>query len=249
VHEFLYPLIQGYDSVELKADVELGGTDQKFNLLVGRDLQKEYGVGQQCVVLMPLLEGTDGVDKMSKSLGNYIGIDEPASEIFGKTMSISDEMMYKYYELLSDRSLDDIKSMRSDVETGKLHPMEAKKRLAHELAARYQGGQAADEARAGFESQFSKGETPDEMDVFELPADLMGSIFAEGDTAELNIPVLGKIIATSGAASSGAEAGRLIKQGGVSIDGEKVTPKGYGLTKGSEYVFKVGKRKYFRLKT
>jgi tyrosyl-tRNA synthetase len=248
VHEFLYPLIQGYDSVELKADVELGGTDQKFNLLVGRDLQKEYGISPQVVIMMPLLEGTDGVNKMSKSLGNYIGIDDPASEIFGKTMSISDEMMYKYYELLSERSLDDIRALRAEVESGVLHPMEAKKRLAHELAARYHGSDSADEARAGFEGQFSKGEEPEDMEIFELPDDLATSMFAESDAALANMPLIGKIAGLAGAASSSAEGVRLVKQGAVSIDGEKVGKDGVSIKKGSEYVFKVGKRRYFRLK-
>src|SRR5512135_37766 len=163
VHEFLYPLIQGYDSVALKADVELGGTDQKFNLLVGRELQKEYGQEPQVLVMMPLLEGTDGVNKMSKSLGNYIGINDTPKEIFGKTMSISDELMFKYYELLSDMPAEEISRLKGDVQAGRKHPMEAKKGLAQELAARYHGDEAGMHAREEFERQFSKHEIPEDI--------------------------------------------------------------------------------------
>src|SRR5215475_7239912 len=156
IHEFLYPLIQGYDSVVLKADIELGGTDQRFNLLMGRDLQREYGQEAQVVLTMPLLEGLDGVQKMSKSLGNYIGINDPPEDIFGKIMSISDELMWRYYELLSDKDLREIQQLRSQVENGLLHPMEAKKSLGAELAARFHGIPAAAAARNYFETRFQK---------------------------------------------------------------------------------------------
>lgn len=170
IHEFLYPLIQGYDSVALQADVELGGTDQKFNLLVGRELQREWGQTPQTVITMPLLEGLDGVNKMSKSLGNYIGINEPADEIFGKIMSISDELMLRYYELLSDLSMAEIDGMRTGIRDGSVHPMEAKKQLGREVVARYHGAAAATDAEEHFVKRFRDNQTPDEMPELTLAA-------------------------------------------------------------------------------
>ena len=229
VHEFLYPLVQGYDSVALKADVELGGTDQKFNLLVGRDLQKEYGQEPQAIVMMPLLEGTDGVNKMSKSLGNYIGINEPAKDIFGKVMSISDSLMVKYYELLSDRSSGDIRAVKD----GSTHPMQAKKALAGELVARYHGPDAALAARDEFERQFSRRETPDDIpDV---------TVAWEGDAMPL-----AKVMALAGLCESVSEGRRLIKGGGVELDGAKVSDENHRVPPGS-FMIKAGKRRYARV--
>ena len=163
IHEFLYPLCQGYDSVALKSDVEMGGTDQKFNLLVGRTLQAHYGIESQCILTLPLLEGTDGVRKMSKSYGNYIGIDEAPSQIFGKVMAISDELMWRYYELLSAKSLEDIAALKASVTSGELHPKAAKENLAHEMVARYHSEKDADEAKQGFNAVFAGGGVPDDM--------------------------------------------------------------------------------------
>ncbi len=234
VHEFLYPLIQGWDSVMLKADVELGGTDQKFNLLVGRELQKETGQAPQVVIMMPLLEGTDGVNKMSKSLGNYIGINEPASEIFGKVMSISDELMLRYYELLSDIPTEKLYALRDDIKEGWLHPMEAKKRLAAEIVARYHGEEAAKAAREGFESQFSKGQLPD---------DIPDAVIAwESDNM-----LLAKVMALVGVAASVSEGKRLIKGGGVELDGAKQTDPDVRILPG-EYLIKAGKRRFVRVR-
>jgi tyrosyl-tRNA synthetase len=235
VHEFLYPLIQGYDSVALKADVELGGTDQKFNLLVGRELQKEYGQEPQVVIMMPLLEGTDGVNKMSKSLGNYIGINDAPKEIFGKTMSISDLMMYKYYELLSDRPSDAIYRLREDVSEGRVHPMEAKKALAQEIVAKYHGQQAAIEARDEFERQFSRKETPDDIPEVDIEW-------------ESDAMPLAKVMVKAGVAESVGEGKRLIKQGGVELDGVRQTDPEVRIGPGG-YLLKVGKRKYVKIKS
>jgi tyrosyl-tRNA synthetase len=234
IHEFMYPLIQGWDSVELEADVELGGTDQKFNLLVGRELQKETGHVPQVVLMMPLLEGTDGVNKMSKSLGNYIGINEPPSDIFGKVMSISDELMLRYYELLSDIPTDRLYRLRDDIKSGRLHPMEAKKRLAAEMVARFHGEDAAKAARDGFENQFSKGQLPDEIPEVEIEW-----------TAE-TLP-LSAIMATSGVASSASEGQRLIKGGGVELNGQKQTVPTIRIAPG-EYLIKAGKRRYVKVR-
>jgi len=233
VHEFLYPLIQGYDSVALKADVELGGTDQKFNLLVGRELQKEYGQEPQAIIMMPLLEGTDGVNKMSKSLGNYIGINEPAKDIFGKTMSISDELMFKYYELLSDKNTEEIYKMREEIAAGRLHPMEAKKALAQELASRFHGAEAGSRAREEFERQFSKRELPE--DIPEVAVEW------EGETMPL-----AKVMATAGVAGSVGEGKRLIKQGGVELDGVKQADPEVRIAPG-DYLLKAGKRRYVKV--
>lgn len=222
IHEFLYPLIQGYDSVALKSDVEIGGTDQKFNLLVGRELQREYGQEPQVVVTLPLLEGTDGVKKMSKSLGNYIGIEEPPSEIFGKVMSVNDEVMLRYYELLTDRTLKEIK---------KLHPKEAKKRLAWKMVESFHSREAAERAREDFEQKFERRTFPAIEAV-------------EADTALSLIDLLlrEKLVKSKG------EARRLIMQGGIEIDGERITDQNYRFTKTGEYAIKVGKKRFLRIK-
>lgn len=234
IHEFLYPLIQGYDSVVLEADVELGGTDQKFNLLVGRELQKEYGQKPQCLVMMPLLEGTDGVKKMSKSLGNYIGITEAPSEMFGKIMSISDELMIRYYELLSHISLEDFNRMKEDIAEGRLNPKEAKEKLALEIVGRYWGEERAREALEGFERVFSRRELPQDMPEVEVEA---------GDDG-LWIP---QILKDAGISKSTSEVVRMIKQGGIKVNDERVTDTKARLTKG-EYVIRAGKRRFLKVR-
>jgi tyrosyl-tRNA synthetase len=240
IHEFLYPLIQGYDSVMLKADVELGGTDQKFNLLVGRELQKEYGQEPQSIVMMPLLEGLDGINKMSKSLGNYIGINEPAKEIFGKVMSVSDDLMYRYYELVSSVSLAELEKIRSDVKSGALHPMEAKKRLATELADRFCGAGEGVKARAEFEKVFSKKDMPEDIPPIEIDW--------EGDRMKL-----AKIMSATGTASSNSEARRLIKAGAVEVNQQKVTDVDYELPAGAStvlsppFTIRVGKKRFIQV--
>lgn len=233
IHEFLYPLIQGYDSVALRADVELGGTDQKFNLLVGRELQKEYGQEPQCLVLMPLLEGLDGVNKMSKSLGNYIGINEPPKEIFGKVMSINDDLMLRYYELLSSVSIDELEQIKKRVKDGSLHPMEAKKRLAAEMVERFHSKEDAQKAQEEFEKIFSSRRLPDDIPFFELQWD--------GERMKL-----ARIIAQTGAAKSNSEARRLIQQGAVEVNEQSVTGMDAELVRG-EYVIRVGKKRFIRV--
>ncbi|MEW6213586.1 MAG: tyrosine--tRNA ligase [Nitrospirota bacterium] len=234
IHEFMYPLIQGYDSVVLRADVELGGTDQKFNLIVGRELQKEYGHEPQCLVLMPLLEGLDGVKKMSKSLGNYIGITEPPKEIFGKIMSISDELMLRYYELLSHISMEELNLFKEGIGS-KIHPRDAKENLAIEIVERYWGKDAALKAKEEFDHIFKEKGLPDEIPVVEL----------EWEEDEMWVP---KIMKLSGLTSSTGEAIRLIKQGGVTINGRKHDNPDGKLVRGS-YLFKVGKRRFLRINT
>ena len=233
IHEFMYPLIQGYDSVMLNADVELGGTDQKFNLIVGRELQKEYGQEPQCLVLMPLLEGLDGVKKMSKSLGNYIGITEPPKEMYGKIMSIRDELMLRYYELLSHISLKELNLLKEGIEKGTIHPKKAKENLALEIVERYWGKDEALKAKEEFEHIFKEKGLPDEIPVFEL----------EWEEDEMWLP---KIMKLSGLTSSTGEAIRLIKQGGVSINAKKYTDPDGKLVRGS-YLFKVGKRRFMKV--
>ncbi len=233
IHEFLYPLIQGYDSVALKADVELGGTDQKFNLLVGRELQKEYGQEPQCLVLMPLLEGLDGVNKMSKSLGNYIGINEPARDIFGKVMSVSDDLMLRYYELVSAVSLDELAKIKADIKSGDLHPMEAKKQIAAELVDRFCGSGEGAKARDGFEKVFSKKDMPDDIPVVEIAW--------EGETMKL-----AKIIALTGATKSNSEARRLIQQNAVEVDQKPVKDGDTELPPGT-YILRVGKKRFVKV--
>lgn len=229
IHEFLYPLCQGYDSVALQADIELGGTDQKFNLLVGRELQKHYGQTPQCILTMPLLEGLDGVNKMSKSLGNYIGITEPPQEIFGKLMSISDELMWRYYELLSFRSTSEIASLKRSV-AGGANPRDVKIALAEEVVARFHGQAAAIAAREDFVARFQRGAMPEEMPELSLPAGPIAQIMKQ-----------------AGLVTSTSEALRLIAGGGVRIDGTKVEDKALQLKAGSTIVLQVGKRKFARI--
>lgn len=231
IHEFLYPLVQGYDSVALKSDIELGGTDQKFNLLVGRDLQKLNGQSPQIAITVPILEGLDGVQKMSKSLGNYVGINERPSDMFGKLMSISDELMFRYYLLLSDRSLEEIEKIKRSIAEGILHPMEAKKALAEEIVARFHGIVEAKNAREWFEKVFSKKEIPE--DIKEYP-------FTVNDK-------LIDIIKKLGFASSNTEARRLCSSSAITLNGEKVDNIDVLLQAG-EYVLKVGKKNFARLK-
>ncbi|HUK99787.1 MAG TPA: tyrosine--tRNA ligase [Nitrospirota bacterium] len=235
IHEFLYPLIQGYDSVVLHADIELGGTDQKFNLLVGRELQKEYGQDPQSLVIMPLLEGLDGVNKMSKSLGNYIGINEQAGEIFGKIMSVSDDLMTRYYELVSGISLEGLQKVKAEIKSGILHPMEAKKKLAAELVDRFcEMGEGA-RAREKFESVFSKKKLPEKISTIEIVWD--------GESMKL-----AKIIAMAGAAKSNSEARRLIQQGAVEVDEASVKNIDTELPRTHEYILRVGKKRFVRIK-
>lgn len=229
IHEFMYPLLQGYDSVALKADVELGGTDQKFNLLMGRELQKQAGQSQQCVLTMPLLEGLDGVNKMSKSLGNYIGIAEAPEIIFAKIMSISDELMWRYIELLSFESLETIAQWKGDVAAGS-NPRDIKVRFAQEIVTRFHSQADAEKALADFQTR-SKGGIPD--DVPEVTVTI--------DADQVGIAQLLKL---AGLVSSTSEAFRAIEQGGIKIDGEKVADKSYVLNKGSQVVAQVGKRKF-----
>ncbi len=233
IHEFLYPLIQGYDSVALKADVELGGTDQKFNLLVGRELQREYGQEAQCIVMMPLLEGLDGVNKMSKSLGNYIGINDPPNEIFGKIMSTSDDLMLRYYELVSSVSLDEFGAIKADIKSGALHPMEAKKRIAAEIVDRFCGTGEGTKARAEFEKVFSRKDMPKDIPV--------AAIVWEGATMRL-----AKIIAQAGAAKSNSEARRLIEQNAVEVDQSPVKDGEAEFPPGT-YIIRVGKKRFVKI--
>jgi tyrosyl-tRNA synthetase len=234
IHEFLYPLIQGYDSVVMRSDVELGGTDQKFNLLVGRELQKEYGQEPQCIVMMPLLEGLDGVNKMSKSLGNYIGINEPAREIFGKVMSVTDVLMLRYYELVSAVTLPELEKIKADIASGALHPMEAKKRLAAEMADRFCGTGEGARAREEFEKVFSKKDLPDDMPSVEVAW--------EGDSMKLI-----KVMALTKVVSSNSEARRLIQQGGVEVDQKPVRDEQAVLPASESFVLRVGKKRFVRV--
>jgi tyrosyl-tRNA synthetase len=233
VHEFLYPLAQGYDSVALKADVEVGGTDQKFNLLVGRELQRHYGQEPQVVLTLPLLEGLDGVNKMSKSLDNYIGIAEPAGEMFGKLMSISDALMWRYYELLSFRPLDEIAKLRRECEQGR-NPRDAKVMLAQEIVARFHSQPAAVEALRAFDARFRDGAIPDEMPAFELHAGATG----------LPIAQLAK---QAGVVESTSEALRLIAQRGLRLDGDVVSDKALAIAPGRTVVVQAGKRRFARV--
>lgn len=232
IHEFLYPLAQGYDSVALKTDVEMGGTDQKFNLLVGRTLQAQYDLEPQCILTMPLLEGTDGVRKMSKSLGNYIGIDEAPADMFGKVMSISDDLMWRYYELLSARSLEDIGQLRKNVEQGTLHPKKAKEDLAHEMVSRYHSETAAHEALQGFNAVFAGGAVPDDIAVFHC---------VKGDDS--TPPAF---LEAAGLVKSRGEAKRLIKEGALTVDDTRcddaITPFSTGT-----YIVKLGKKRFVKI--
>jgi tyrosyl-tRNA synthetase len=232
IHEFLYPLFQGYDSVALRADVEFGGTDQKFNLLVGRDLQRVYGQEPQVVMTTPLLVGLDGVNKMSKSLGNYVGITEPPETIFGKMMSVSDELMLTYYELLSDVSVAELAALRAGLADGSRHPMEAKVALARELVARFHGAPAAREAEEGFRRRFSAKEFPGDAPRVEISAG--------GGTADLATVVS----RASRTFTSKSAARRLIAQGGVEVNGERATDPAAVLSPAGEYRLKIGKKEF-----
>lgn len=232
IHEFLYPLLQGYDSVALRADVEFGGTDQKFNLLVGRDLQRAHGQEPQVVMTTPLLEGLDGVNKMSKSLGNYIGITEPADVIFGKMMSISDVLMLRYYELLSDISMGELSALRSGIEDGTRHPMEAKTALAREIVARFHGQAAAKAAEDGFRGRFSRKEFPPDARRVD------GKSLPEGmDLAAL-------VARVSAAFNTKSAVRRLIDQGGLEIDGERVSDPSLRVERSGELRLKIGKKEF-----
>jgi tyrosyl-tRNA synthetase len=234
LHEFLYPLMQGYDSVALKSDVELGGTDQKFNLLVGRELQRDYGQSPQVILTVALLEGTDGVQKMSKSYGNYIGVAESPKEIFGKIMSISDTLMLRYYELLSAISNEELDILKRGVADGTTHPKAAKVRLGRELVARYHGDEAADHAVAEFEQVFKNRELPDEMPEFAV--DRSGGA-----------PLLVNVLKDAGVVASASEGRRMVKQGAVSIVGGDKVADPDGLVPAGETVVKVGKKRFVRL--
>jgi tyrosyl-tRNA synthetase len=232
IHEFLYPLMQGYDSVVLRADVELGGTDQRFNLLMGRELQREYGQEPQVILTMPLLEGVDGVHKMSKSLGNYIGINDPPEDIFGKVMSISDGLMFRYYELLSDRPLSEIASLRAEVENGSRHPMDVKKALAEELAARFYGAPVAQSAREYFEARHQKKSVP--------------KAIRKQFTAPQPIWIC-RLLVDLEFAKSSTEARRLVAQGAVRVDGEVISDVNFQFAADAHRVLEVGKNRIAQL--
>ena len=233
IHEFLYPLVQGWDSVEMRADVELGGTDQKFNLLVGRELMKGEGMEPQVILTMPILEGLDGVQKMSKSLGNYIGIEDAPTEMFGKLMSISDELMWRYFELLSFRPMTEIDGFRADIEAG-ANPRDIKFLLAEEIITRFHDAAAAEAARQDFIQRFAKGAMPDDMPEvsLELEADSIG---------------IAALLKQAGLTASTSESFRMIGQGAVRLDGEKVSDRGLELPRGTVVVAQVGKRKFSRV--
>jgi len=233
IHEFLYPLMQGYDSVAMKSDVELGGTDQKFNLLMGRELQKDWGQEPQVIVTMPLLEGLDGVNKMSKSLGNYVGITEPANEIFGKLMSVSDTLMWRYIELLSFQPLDIVHKWRAEVEAGR-NPRDVKVGFAKEIVERFHGKAAAEKAEADFNARFREGAMTEDIPEVMVPAGPDGI-------------ALPQLLKQAGLTASTAEALRMIEQGGVRIDGERAAAKGLRLVAGAAVVLPVGKRKFARV--
>ncbi|HAR80084.1 MAG TPA: tyrosine--tRNA ligase [Succinivibrionaceae bacterium] len=230
IHEFLYPLFQGYDSVAIKADVELGGTDQKFNLLMGRELQKDAGMEPQCVLMMPLLVGLDGVVKMSKSKHNYIGVTEEPKEMFGKIMSISDSLMWNYYDLLSFKTVDEISALKDKCLSGVMNPRDAKIELGREIVARYHGQEAADQAVEGFKSQFSKGSLPEDI--------------KDVTVSSATIP---NLLKDAGLCASTSEAMRMIKQNAVKCEGEVVSDKDAPLEKGKAQVWQVGKRRFARV--
>ncbi len=234
IHEFLYPLVQGYDSVALKADVELGGTDQKFNLLVGRELQREWGQEPQCVLTMPLLEGLDGVNKMSKSLGNYIGINESGNEIFGKVMSVSDELMIRYYELLSEMPLAELEQLKAGLQDNSVHPMEAKKALGREMVTRFHSAAAAREAEENFVKRFRDNEIPDEMPQVS---------FSLNDGPIL----LARAMTEAGLTKSNGEGRRSIDGGGVKLNGEKVSNTNLELEQAGDYIVQIGRRRFARI--
>jgi tyrosyl-tRNA synthetase len=234
IHEFMYPLLQGYDSVAMQADIELGGTDQRFNLLMGRELQKQYGQTTQVLIMLPLLVGLDGVNKMSKSLGNYIGIAESPTEIFGKVMSVSDELMWSYFDLVSLLSSDEINGLKQQVQNGE-NPRNIKVKLAMELVARFHDQSAAEMALADFETKFKRNEIPTDLELQELVL----------ESATIG---LGVLLKQAGLVASTSEGARMIEQGGVKIDGEKIADKNHLLAKGDTFVVQVGKRKFAKLK-
>ncbi|KPJ88300.1 MAG: tyrosine--tRNA ligase [Gammaproteobacteria bacterium SG8_11] len=233
IHEFLYPLIQGYDSVAMKADVELGGTDQKFNLLVGRELQKQYGQDSQVIITMPILEGLDGVQKMSKSLGNYIGINEPAKEMFGKLMRISDELMWRYFELLSFRPTDEIRTFKRDTEKG-ANPRDIKFLLAEEIVTRFHSAIEAKRQKEAFIKQFAEGAMPEDIPEIRLEAGADGLLIAN-------------LLKEAQLTASTSDAMRMIKQGAVKIDGDRVDNTKLTIAKGTTAVFQVGKRRFAKV--
>ena len=233
IHEFLYPLIQGYDSVELRADVELGGTDQKFNLLMGRQLQEQHGQKPQVVLTMPILEGLDGVQKMSKSLNNYIGVDDAPKDMFGKIMSISDDLMWRYFELLSFRPLAEIEGFKAEMAAGK-NPRDIKFLLAEEIIARFHSEEEATQAREGFIAQFAKNRIPDDIPEFSFDAGEEGYAIAN-------------LLKDAGLTGSTSDALRMIQQGAVKLDGEKIEDKNLKVQAGTEGVYQVGKRKFAKI--
>lgn len=233
IHEFLYPLIQGYDSVAMEADVELGGTDQLFNVLMGRDMQRSRGQEPQIVLTLPLLEGLDGVNKMSKSLGNYIGITDSANEIYGKVMSISDSLMYRYYELLSDLSTPEIVKLQKDVEDGTLHPKAVKQKLARELTARFHSDEAALQAEQNFDNVFAKNDLPDDLKEYVLQS-----------SEAIWLP---KLLVEAELVSSTSDGRRMIKQSAVSLDGQKITDIDYKVQPEGQMIVKVGKRRFCKV--
>ncbi len=233
IHEFLYPLVQGYDSVALKADVELGGTDQKFNLLVGRELQRQFGLDQQVILTMPILEGLDGVQKMSKSLNNYIGINDDPNEMFGKLMSVSDDLMWRYFELLSFESMETISGYRREVDDGK-NPRDIKFRLAGEIVGRFHSRADADRAQEEFINRFRKGAMPEEIDEVSLKT-------------EGGVMPIASLIKAAGLTQSTSEAMRMIKQGAVRIDGERISDTRLEIDSGTTHIYQVGKRKFSRV--
>lgn len=237
IHEFFYPLMQGYDSVALKADIELGGTDQKFNLLMGRHLQKEYHQEQQIAVMMPILEGLDGTNKMSKSLGNYIGIDEPPHEMYGKIMSMPDQLMLRYFELVTSESVEEIARIATGLQDGSRHPRDIKMRLAREIVSIYHSVQAAKQAEEHFKQVFQQHKNPDEMPVFKIT----GAVIEDGKV------VLPKLLATAKLVSGTSEARRMVKQGAVRINGVVVEDVNLRFVPEPETIIKVGKRKFIKL--
>ena len=232
--EFYYPLLQAYDSVALKADIELGGTDQKFNLLMGRTIQKRYGCDEQVVITMPLLEGLDGVNKMSKSLGNYIGVNELPDNIFGKVMSVSDVLMIRYYELVSNISPKNFKELKEGIKSGAVHPMEAKKMLASEIVERFYSKEEAEKGRGNFEKTFSLRQAPEDIQ----------SIDVKWEGEKMWVP---KILTIAGVVKSNSEARRLILQGAVELDGERLSDSEIELPSNKTYTFKIGKKRFVKI--
>jgi tyrosyl-tRNA synthetase len=235
IHELFYPLMQGYDSVELKADVEIGGTDQKFNLLMGRTLQKEYGQVPQIAITMPILEGLDGIHKMSKSLGNYIGIDEAPREMYGKTMSLPDELMSRYFELVTAVSLEELRDIEAGLKDGSLHPRDIKMRLAREVVSQYHGIEQARAAEEEFKRMFQQKDLPDEVPEFRPAEDMKEEVW------------LPKLMVAAGSTGSTSEARRLIQQGGVKVDGIKVDDPNITINPSQGMIIQVGKRKFFQI--